>query len=58
MTIKPRRSIRLDSVPSVNASAGVTAEDPAKALKGRKVGRGWMACCPAHRVVCKSMEAA
>jgi putative DNA primase/helicase len=25
-----------------------TAEDLAKALNGRKVGVGWMACCPAH----------
>ena len=26
----------------------MTAEEIAKALNGRKVGGGWMACCPAH----------
>jgi 5S rRNA maturation endonuclease (ribonuclease M5) len=26
----------------------VTAEEIAKALKGKKDGRGWKACCPAH----------
>ena len=26
----------------------MTAEAIAKALGGRKVGNGWMACCPAH----------
>jgi hypothetical protein len=26
----------------------MTAETIARALGGRKVGRGWMACCPVH----------
>ena len=39
---------QLESVRGVNTGFTLTAEDVAKALRARKVGGGWIACCPAH----------
>jgi putative DNA primase/helicase len=47
-TASPCPPPQFDSVRGVNTGFALTAEDIAKALRGRKVGNGWIACCAAH----------
>lgn len=46
--IKPAQVICNDHIRLVSSNDFVPAETMAKALRGRKVGGGWMARCPAH----------